>query len=94
LTFILNQRYIIFQCSPLFKERQMGLVSSGGLVPLFLFGNWAWGIGHWALGIGHWALGIGRWALGIGRWALGVANYIYSERDARTTEPAKIRNYI
>jgi hypothetical protein len=37
LTIILNQVYIVFQCSPLFKDRQTGLVSnSSRLVPLFL----------------------------------------------------------
>jgi prolycopene isomerase len=36
LTDILNQSYIVGQCSPLFKDRQTGLVSSSRLVPLFL----------------------------------------------------------
>jgi hypothetical protein len=39
LTAILNQGYIISQCSPLFKDRQTGLVGGSRLVPLFCVGR-------------------------------------------------------
>jgi len=39
LTGILNPSYIICQCSPLFKDRQTGLVGGSRLIPLFCIGK-------------------------------------------------------
>lgn len=54
MTFILNHVYIVYKCSPLFKDRQTGLVSAKQASPSFFI--WGLGIGHCKLRITNYEL--------------------------------------